>query len=70
MLRLLLNSFIVVGVVATNPYDERAPCSYGTPTDLEYYNDDSPASYFRMTTNGCMSKIFKIFKYIPFNFLT
>ena len=54
MLRLLLNTFFVVGVVAPNPYDDRAPCSYGTPADPEYYNNDSPASYFRMTTNGCM----------------
>ena len=52
MLRLLLSTFFVVGVVAPNPYE--ATCSYGTPADLEYYNDDSPPSYFRMTTNGCM----------------
>ena len=55
MLRLLLNTLFVVGVVAPNPYGERAPCSYGTPADVEYYIHDSPASYFRMTTNGCMS---------------
>ena len=54
MLHLLSNAIVVVGVVAPSPYSEDAPCSYGEPADLEYYNHDSPPSYYGMCTNGGM----------------